>query len=266
VIASTLHNVILYGNSDPDVQAFLAVTGITDPTIKRALSILVADLKSNNLWSLCEVIYPIVGGTDDTHKYNLKNPQNTNAANRLSYTGGRTSDALGLQGNGTTGWADTFYSIPRQNDLHMSVYINNNTTGKCIIGALATTTSPFTQLYPRGDGTSIASNTCEADINQSASSTSAATVTNSQGMYIVTRTASNVIKTFLRGSVLINATTASTGITNRTLALMGRKTATVAEFSAFRMAYVSFGRGLTDSQSTLYTSLINKYESNLNRA
>lgn len=77
-----------YGTQlDPDVQAFLTATGITDPTIITALSNLVASLKSNGIWSLMYAIYPIVGGTAATHKYNLKDPRDLDVAFRFTFTG-----------------------------------------------------------------------------------------------------------------------------------------------------------------------------------
>jgi hypothetical protein len=67
---------------DPDAQAFLTATGITDPTITSAINTLVISLKNDGVWSRMVAIYPFVGGTADTHKYNLKNPQDTDAAFR----------------------------------------------------------------------------------------------------------------------------------------------------------------------------------------
>ena len=69
---------------DPDAQAFLTATGITDATITSAINNLVLDLKNYNLWNKCDAIYPMVGGTLTTSKYNLKNPQDTDAAFRLT--------------------------------------------------------------------------------------------------------------------------------------------------------------------------------------
>ena len=47
--------------TDADVQAFMAATGITDPTIDRAICNLVAQLKADNLWNKLDAIYPMVG-------------------------------------------------------------------------------------------------------------------------------------------------------------------------------------------------------------
>lgn len=92
---------------DADVQAFLTATGITDPTITTALINLVAALKSAGLWSKMIAIYPIVGGTAGTHKYNLKDPQDTDAAFRMTFSGTITHNAAGMAGDGSTGYGNT---------------------------------------------------------------------------------------------------------------------------------------------------------------
>jgi hypothetical protein len=72
---------------DPDAQAFLTATGITDPTITSAIDTLVLDLKAASLWTKMKALYPFVGGTSTTHKYNLVDPADTDAAFRLTFNG-----------------------------------------------------------------------------------------------------------------------------------------------------------------------------------
>ena len=40
--------------------------------VERATNQLVKDLKSNNLWDKMKSIYPFVGGTVSSHRFNLK--------------------------------------------------------------------------------------------------------------------------------------------------------------------------------------------------
>jgi hypothetical protein len=94
---------------DADATAFLTATGITDPTIITAVRTLVTDLKNYGVWTKLKAIYPFVGGTATTHKFNLKNPADTNAAFRLAFAGGWTHSANGIFGNGTNTFANTFY-------------------------------------------------------------------------------------------------------------------------------------------------------------
>jgi len=115
---------------DPDALAFLTATGITDLTISNAINQLVLDLKSNSIWSKMTAIYPFVGGTGTTHKYNLKNPLDTDAAHRITYTGagGPAHSSDGIRFAGSSG--GNTYIIPSS---HMTL---NNT---CI--SLSSTTN-----------------------------------------------------------------------------------------------------------------------------
>lgn len=114
---------------DPDAQAFLSAAGITDGTIKTAIDTLVTDLKGYGIWTKLKAIYPFVGGTATTHKFNLKNPSDTNAAFRLLFTGGWIHSSNGIQGNGTNAYADTFYVPNTECDSQnnsLAIYVTNN--------------------------------------------------------------------------------------------------------------------------------------------
>ena len=91
-----------------DAQAFITAAGITDPTQQSAIITLVTDLKGYGLWTKMKAIYPFVGGTATTHKFNLKNPLDTDGAFRLSFSGGWTHSANGALPNGTNAFANAF--------------------------------------------------------------------------------------------------------------------------------------------------------------
>ena len=100
------------GGGDADADAFIAAAGITDATQQTALQTLVTTLKSDNVWDKCNAIYPFVGGTATAHKFNLKDPQDTDAAYRLDFNGTWTHDANGAKANGTTSdFADTYWDV-----------------------------------------------------------------------------------------------------------------------------------------------------------
>ncbi len=92
---------------DPDAQAFITEAAITDPTQQSAINNLVVNLKGYSLWTPIKALYPFVGGTASQHKFNLKNPLDTDAAFRLVFNGGWTHSSTGALPNGTNGWADT---------------------------------------------------------------------------------------------------------------------------------------------------------------
>lgn len=93
---------------DPDAGAFINATRIGGIEAE-AINNLVNQLKTVNLWQFFSAIYPMVGGTAFTHKFNLVNPQDTNTAFRLNFVGGWTHNSSGAKPDGVSGtYADTF--------------------------------------------------------------------------------------------------------------------------------------------------------------
>lgn len=117
------------GGVDPDAVAFLLAAGITDATISAAINTLVIQLKAIGVWNKLKAIYPFVGGTATTHKFNLKNPADTNAAFRLLFSGGWTHSANGIQGNSANTFANTFYVPNSECDSEnnsIGIYVRGN--------------------------------------------------------------------------------------------------------------------------------------------
>jgi hypothetical protein len=111
---------------DADAQKFIDSAGITDPTQKDAICTLVKDLKDSSLWSSMIAIYPIVGGTADKHKWNLKNP----ATFKLSYSGSITHSSTGMVSAGGYALTGINPSVDvSQNSVHLSFYAPITFTG-----------------------------------------------------------------------------------------------------------------------------------------
>jgi hypothetical protein len=86
-------------------------------------------MKAAGIWTKMKAVYPFIGGTASTHKWNLINPQDTDAAFRLIFNGGWTHSSNGVQGNGTNGYADTFYNLSLHstaNNISNGVYCRTN--------------------------------------------------------------------------------------------------------------------------------------------
>jgi hypothetical protein len=114
---------------DTDAAAFFSAASINDITQKAAVNQLVLDLKSYSLWSKMVALYPFVGGSATSHKYNLKDPRDLDAAFRLTFNGGWTHASTGALPNGTNGYADTFFTPSVSSSLnsgHCSYYIRSN--------------------------------------------------------------------------------------------------------------------------------------------
>jgi len=70
--------------------------------------------KSAGWWSKLLALYPNIGGTSASHKFNAINPVDTNAAFRLAFVGGVTHSAAGVTGNAVNGHSDTFFNDQTQ--------------------------------------------------------------------------------------------------------------------------------------------------------
>ena len=114
---------------DFNARAFFAISGITNSTIISAINTLVLDLKGNGIWYKMRAVYPFVGGSAALHKWNLKDPRDSNEAFRLTFAGGWTHSSSGSTPNGINGNCNTYVSGNVDislNDAGMGVYFRTN--------------------------------------------------------------------------------------------------------------------------------------------
>ena len=117
-------------STDADAQAFITAAGITDATQKSAVNQLVLDLKNANIWTKMKAIYPILGGSASSHKWNLKDPRDLDAAFRLTFSTGWTHSSTGMLPNGTSAYANTFIAgNTYSTNIHLSFYSGTQTVG-----------------------------------------------------------------------------------------------------------------------------------------
>ena len=243
-------NPYLFG--DPDVQAFLNATGITDATITNAITTLVTDLKTNSLWATLKVIYPFVGGTATTHKYNLKDPRDLDAAFRLVFSGGWTHSSTGATPNGINAYADTKFNPTTHltnASAHFAKYNRTlDITGNKVEGALdAGNSSYFQQNYATANG-----------LIGEVGAVASYTPTDSRGLFTVSRTATNAQNVLRNSTQLATSSFNITNIPNKFLYLGARHDASPAGYNLYEAAFVSYGNGLTNTQiGTLYTIVQN---------
>lgn len=90
-------NVLIKVSSlDEDAVSFIDRTSIVDETQRQAVNTLTADLKAADLWNKIDVLYPMVGGTNSSHSYNLI----SNNSNIDTIGANITSDANGIRSDG----------------------------------------------------------------------------------------------------------------------------------------------------------------------
>jgi hypothetical protein len=244
--------------------AFATATGITDATILGALNTFDLGLISNSLDSKMKAVYPFVGGTSTTCKYNFMDARDLYVAFRLQFNGGGTFSSNGYKPNGTNAYADTFYNQTTQGDSansgHLSYYSRTNSTNISAIeiGCTDLSTS-FDMVIKFG-----ASNLAGACINMFDSNvfTNAAT---SLGFYHANQNnIPNVRKMFLNGSSIATQTAAQNATPSVNIYIGARNAA--AQFNSNRQcAFSSIGNGLSDIEAANFYTRVQTYQTALNR-
>ena len=250
---------------DADAQAFITAAAITDPTQQAAINTLVVDLKGYSIWTKMKAVYPFVGGTSSTHKFNLRNPLDTDAAFRLVFNGGWTHSSTGALPNGTNAYADSKF-VP---STHLGVNSNS-------LGYYSGTNLPETSVDPTNMGAFISvtqglvlakTNTDLAGrLNGSAIIYSTATM---RGLFSGSRQSSTLTDIYLNGSQV--ATGNSGGTLPNNNVLLGNISFDPANNpygfgyvkNDFRFAYIS--DGLTDTEATNLNSRVTTFQTALSR-
>jgi hypothetical protein len=258
---------------DSDAQAFITSASLTETTQQNAVNDLVLDLKAAGIWTKMRTLYPMVGGTAASHKWNLKDPRDLDGAFRLEFNGGWTHSSSGATPNGTDGYAKTFISTSDigLNTGHLSYYSrtnNLNTTAMVEIGGFKSIPDSYTGLHIRSAGSSV------FRWNNGLTNPTV-TLSDTLGFYLASRTASNVMKGYKNGSTIAGfSTTAASNATTTIKMYLGAGnsvgtslTVTNApmHYSNKQCAFASIGEGLTDIESTVFYQIIEKFQYALGR-
>lgn len=257
-------------STDRDALAFLEAAQIYNTNQQRAIVNLVRSLKRVGLWSKMKAIYPFVGGTASTHKFNLKDPRDVDAAFRLTFTGGWTHSSTGALPNGSNAYADTF--INAQTDLnkpsiHKSFYSRTDTqiVGTDIGGSDQDGPYDGLQLYIR-----LTDGFLYADIGYYGGAPRIkVSNSNGKGYYISSRTATNNFAVYKNNSLLANNLNTDTTVLPSVKIFIAANNTTssgVIQYSNKECAFASFGDGLTDTDATKLYNIVDLYQKRLGRA
>lgn len=254
---------------DADAINFINIVGITDSTQQQAITSLVYDLKINNLWDKMKAIYPIVGGTSSTHKWNLKDPRDLDNAFRLNFVGGWTHSTNGALPNGTNGYADTFLrgDLTAQNSTHLSYYSRSNTAGG--VGILKVEMG-LLKLSPSTISTNVVllrDNVTIGAVN-SATLTTTGLIANTQGFYVSNRISSTSMTLHKNGSLQI--TSNDNSVTPSTINIwIGARNSPdntgAANYTDRQCAFASIGDGLNSNDQINFYNIVQNYQTILGR-
>jgi len=250
---------------DSDAQAFITAATITNATQQTAIDTLVRGLKTDGIWNKLKAIYPFVGGTATTHKYNLKDARDLDAAFRLVFNGGITHSSTGALPNGTTGYADTkykpFIEIIDTDSTHFSAYYRTtDIIGTKEIGA--------NTIYGT-DGDSFSDAEAQYLYNLTAASYFAngygfggTFIDSGAGQFIINRNGSNSITAYKNGTLKSTITPSNQGLPNTNMYLLGMNeyypdlSISNTYYGKRQIAFATLGTGLSNTDaSNLYTRI-----------
>jgi len=243
-----------FSSFDPDAQAFITAAGITDFIQQNAINQLVLDLKGYSIWTKMKALYPFVGGTATTHKYNLKNPLDTDAAFRLVFNGGIIHDSNGITLNGVNGFVLTFFYAFTNNlsNGNISIYNRTNNAGQYydfsnLAGANEQTIliKWIDNKYYINSGTQTYPNFVNAD---------------ARGLYSMNYNTIN-IKGYKNGNIVITENKVSTGVNN--FYTIGRNSS--GNYSNRNYAFASIGDGLSDTEAANFYTAVQLFNTSLSR-
>lgn len=245
---------------DIDALAFLAATGITDVTITDAICTLYSELKSAGIYNKLTAFYPFVGGTAFTHKFNGKNPLDTDAAYRVQFFGGVTHSSNGITGNAINGYCQTFIpntSIPI-NSNHISTYsrtsINENSVD---IGTYGQTGENTWGIHhsSRGFGIGMFFRNQNSTFGNFAN-------TDGRGFYLSTRTSSVLATMYKNGVSAVSITASPVAMLNENFQILAINN---TFHSSRNLAFASIGDGLSSAEVSDYYNIIQSFQTSLGR-
>ena len=254
---------------DADAQAFITAAAITNPTQQAAIDALVKDMKADGVWTKMKAVYPFVGGTASTHKFNLKDPRDLDAAFRLVFNGGWTHSAQGATPNGTNGYADTRLVPNTQltlNSVSFSAYSRNDFT-PALDQSLGCSSNPINlpllafSFDPTKFVRSFVYSYNTPDVIVSA------TGLNFSGLFTTTRTAANNAKIFRNTTQLAAVTTQgqTTQPTNNFFFGAFNGGPGISNYSSFQYAFAHIGNGLTDTEAANLYTRVQAFQTALSR-
>lgn len=258
------------GGLDPDAEAFITAAAITDATQITAINQLVLDVKAYGLWNKIMALYPFVGGTAFSHKFNLKNPVDTDLGFRIIFNGGWTHSSTGILPNGITAWGDTKFRpnnsytnwvpLDHLDDIHIAYYSRTDAISGADMGGANTSYARGVYIMP--------SYAVNQYINVYGTGSIVTTsISPTTGFIMLKRDNSlTTIKSGRNGTSVSNAQNVDTfGIYPIVLSAIARFNDTRTFFSTRELALASIGWGLTDTEEANFNTAVQAFQTTLGR-
>ena len=242
-------------------DAFIDAAGITDSNQQLAILNLVNALFASGLWLKMYAIYPFVGGSATSHKYNLKNPQDTDAAFRINFVGGWTHNSNGITGNAVNTYANTFLSPSGLGILtngSIGIYSRTNSaSNRYDMGAFDIGSNQLGILARGADNKFYAGMPIDG--------TNTATNTNSLGLYTACQTGGNTVTGYKNGTQVVNQSDAFTAAISNSIFIGATYDSLPVVSSNRNYAFAFIGNTLSASDVSTYYNIVQDFQTALGR-
>jgi hypothetical protein len=248
-----INNSITY---DVDAQKFIDSSGLSDTTQKIAINNFVKQLKDSSLWTKFVAVYPMLGGTTTTTKWNLKDPRDLDVAYRLTFYGTPVYSVAGVLFPTLSAYADTHVndSILNYNDNSISYYSGTQNTVNGYDMGCYDSGQPYNEMsiYNVWDASNWFG---YYDFGPKPA--------NTRGLFMFSSTASNVTRYENGGVINLSGKAPIIGFTGYSI-LIG-KVLNAATGGQKECELASIGSGLTDAQAFTFYNIVQNFETALGR-
>jgi len=255
----------------PSAVAYLAVLKANSYSPSRteidAINNLVLGLVANGLWTKMQVIFPIMGGTALTHKWNLKDTTTF----PITFTGSWTHTSSGMKTAtpaNIANYAQFGYTPSTHATLgssHISVYLGTTTATTPVLAIGCNTNDPggFFQIQT---GTT-AGVYMQSPILNAVNYGVTFSFSPNLGHIIGSRTSNTSLKAYVGGALKgTNTTTTTNFLPNNLMQLaVGLSNTSRSLPTDQRFQFVTVGTGLTDLEARILTTLVQAYQTTLGR-
>jgi hypothetical protein len=244
-----------------DTDAVSYVSASSNTVYQDIIDDLYTSLKSNSLYTKIQAFYPFLGTTAAQHKWNGKNPLDTNGAFRLVFSGGGTFSDYGYQCNGLDAYANTFL-------VNSVVQTINNQGCTITVGTNNPSNNPAVELgcFQNPNGVFLATKRLTGgrkDVYYGAALSKETGIDEARCILTGTRTGSNITKMHKNGSLIGTGT--GTGTMSTIPYDIGRLSASNSQYSNQRIQFTAIHEGLSDAEVATLHTIIDTFENALGR-
>jgi len=213
-------------------------------------------------------MYPFIGGTAASHKFNGLNPVDTNGAYRLTFNGGWTHSSSGATPNGTNAYANTYFTPNSAATLTLSAGTMGFYSGT---DSAASNTSSMGSKSNLSDGWAFYPQSASRTMSSFAweNSLGAATtlsIINSLGGLSFSRSGSTAVQYYRRGTFVESVLRNSVAKSPQPIYLGAlNNNGTDTQYSTYSHQFTYAHTGLTPTQISTLETIIQTYQTSLGR-